>query len=231
MNEKTFNRVEQKYLLSNEDYQALFNKIKKYIIEDVFFESKISNIYFDNEQNDLIVYSIDKPIYKDKIRLRSYITPQINDFVFLEIKSKYRGIVGKRRVKMTLKEYYNYINEGVYDSSNQIMKEIDYLIKYYHLKPTIFIGYDRLSYRLKEDKSFRITFDFNLRSRRDNLQLDKGDAGKLYFDDNQVVMEIKSLSSIPLWLIHILSELQIYPATFSKYGRIYQKERKDDVYV
>ena len=152
MNENTFNRVEQKYLLSNEDYQALFNKIKKYIIEDVFFESKISNIYFDNEQNDLIIYSIDKPIYKDKIRLRSYITPQINDFVFLEIKSKYRGIVGKRRVKMTLKEYYNYINEGVYDSSNQIMKEIDYLIKYYHLKPTIFIGYDRLSYRLKEDK-------------------------------------------------------------------------------
>ena len=109
------------------------------------------------------------------------------------------------------------------------MKEINYLFKYYNLKPAIFIAYDRNSYILKENNQFRITFDFNLRSRRKDLNLEFGDYGTKYFNDDKVIMEIKSLNSMPLWFTKIMSQLKIYPTSFSKYGSIYQKEKLEEV--
>ena len=228
MYENIFRRVEEKYLLTEEEKTKLFKKIDKYLEKDKFYESTISNIYFDNKNSDLIVNSLDKPIYKEKIRLRSYNRlPSLDSEVFLEKKDKYEGIVGKRRIKMTLRDFYNYIDNNKYTDS-QIMKEIDYYIKYYDLKPSIYIAYDRKSYRGKDDKNLRITFDTNLRSREENLRLELGDAGKKYFKNDYYIMEIKTLFSMPLWLVRSLSELNIFPTSFSKYGRIYEdKNRKE----
>lgn len=105
------------------------------------------------------------------------------------------------------------------------MQEIDYYMKYYNLKPSIFIAYNRSSYQGIEDKNLRITFDSNLRSRRTDLRLELGDAGKKYFKNNEVIMEIKTLNALPLWLVKELSELKIYPVSCSKYGSIYAKEK------
>ena len=105
------------------------------------------------------------------------------------------------------------------------MKEINYYFEYYHLVPTIYIAYDRKSYRARNDENLRITIDANLRSRNSDLKLELGDAGKKYFDENYYIMEIKTLSSMPLWLVRSLSELKIYPTSFSKYGSIYQKNK------
>ena len=96
------------------------------IEKDEYFESTICNIYFDSASNDLLIRSIDKPLYKMKIRLRSYGIPRKKDDVFLEIKLKYKDIVGKRRIKLKLGDFYNYMNKGIYDSNNQIMKEVNY---------------------------------------------------------------------------------------------------------
>ena len=109
----------------------------------------------------------------------------------------------------------------------QIMKEIDYVIKRYNLKPKIYLAYDRLSFYDKNDINFRITFDSNLRSRKDDLKLELGDAGRLYDNNKFYIMELKSLTAIPLWFIKILSELKIYPKSFSKYGRIYCKSKEE----
>lgn len=224
MYENIFQRVEKKYLLTEEQKKLLLSKIQMHLIEDQYFESKICNIYFDNDNNDLIINSLEKPIYKDKLRLRSYKVPSLEDDVFLELKEKYKSVVGKRRVKMKLKEFYQFIEEGIYDSKNQMMKEFAYYFSYYDLKPKIFIAYDRLSYRSKEDKNLRITIDQKLRSRRNDLSLEKGDHGKLYFEQNYYIMEIKTLGSMPKWLVDVLSSLKIYPTSFSKYGSIYKKE-------
>ena len=105
------------------------------------------------------------------------------------------------------------------------MKEINYYFEYYHLVPTTYIAYDRKSYRARNDENLRITIDANLRSRNSDLKLELGDAGKKYFDQNYYIMEIKTLSSMPLWLVRSLSELKIYPTSFSKYGSIYQKNK------
>ncbi len=224
-----FQRIEQKYVLSEDEYNSLFEKINRYIEKDKYYQSTICNIYFDNESDDLIVKSMEKPIYKEKVRVRSYNTPDVNDNVFLELKGKFKGVVFKRRVEVKLEELYKYIETGELPnvSNMQIMKEIDYVIKRYNLKPKIYLAYDRLSFYDKNDINFRITFDSNLRSRKDDLKLELGDAGRLYDNNKFYIMELKSLTAIPLWFIKILSELKIYPKSFSKYGRIYCKSKEE----
>lgn len=223
-----FRRVEKKYLLSDEDYKLLLKRISNHLEKDLYYKSTICNIYFDNDNNDLIVNSLEKPEFKEKVRLRSYGIPNLNDYVYLEIKGKYNGVVYKRRIKLKLLDYYNYLDNNILPN-NQIAKEIDYLVKYYNLKPKLFLAYDRLSYYDKDNKEFRITFDENIRSRDNDLHLEYGDAGKLYFKDKMHIMEIKTLGALPMWFIKVLSEMNIYPASFSKYGSIYEKNMKEEL--
>lgn len=218
-----FQRVEEKYFMDKKTKDLFFNNIKKYIDKDKYYESEILSIYFDNDNKDIVRRSLDKPIYKDKIRLRSYGTPTLDSNVFLEIKNKYQGVTGKRRIMLTLGEFYDYFyNNKMIDS--QIMKEIDYLFKYYDLKPNCFVSYDRLSYKGKKDEDLRITVDSNLKGRTKDLKLEDGNYGEKYFKDDVYIMEIKTLNSMPLWLTKELSELKIFPISFSKYGEIYKKE-------
>ena len=229
---EVFRRKETKYLLNQKQYDELNQLLKDHLKKDKYYESKICNIYFDTDNYDLIVKSLDKPFYKEKVRLRSYDVPNKDSVVFLEIKKKYEGIVGKRRIEIKLKDFYSYFESGNLGNNNQISKEIDYCFKYYNLKPKMFIAYDRLSYYDKDNVNFRITFDKNIRSREDNLRLEFGDTGKLYFKENMYMMETKVLNSYPVWFSNILSKLKIYPISFSKYGSIFQNKLKEsDIYV
>ena len=228
MYDNIFKRVEQKYIINKKEKEELFKRIDNYIEEDDYYESKINNIYFDNDNNELLIESLEKPDFKLKVRLRSYNIPDSNDYVFLEIKDKVNGIVGKRRIKLTLEGFNNYINNKEIKNT-QIMHELDYYFKLFNLKPSMFIAYDRLSYKEKNNKNLRITIDSNLRSRNNNLKLELGDYGKKYFDNETYIMEIKTLDSIPMWLVKSLSELKIYPVSFSKIGSIYIKNKGSEV--
>lgn len=221
---ETFKRKEEKYLLTSNQYEYLLNKINDQIEKDKYYESNICNIYFDTENFDLIKNSIEKPLYKEKVRLRSYNVPNINDKVFFEIKKKYKGVTNKRRIIVSLKEFNNYFQDNLIPKCNkQIFNEIDYIMKNKKLKPKLFLAYNRISYLSKEDKEFRLTFDKNLRFRTLDLDLNMGDCGKKYFDDDTYILEIKTSNAIPLWFVNVLSELKIYPQSFSKYGNIYKK--------
>lgn len=221
-----FQRIEEKYLITEEKKTKLLNKISSHIECDDYFKSSIHNIYFDTDNNDLIINSLEKPIFKDKFRIRSYKIPKEDDEVFLEMKTKYKGVVGKRRIKLKLKDFYKYINKEI-KPKEQILKEIMYYYNYYDLKPAIYIAYDRESYKGKENKNLRITFDSNLRSRREKLKFVENVSMDNYFDKNIYIMEIKTVGSLPLWLVKTLSELEIMPTSFSKYGKIYEKEMKE----
>lgn len=221
-----FRRIEKKYVLTEEQYNQLIKKIEPYFVMDIHGISTISNIYFDTINNDLIIKSIEKPIYKEKVRLRSYGLPTLDSNVYLEIKKKYKKIVSKRRVCMKLREFYEYLNNNKLPFNNQIMKEIDYCFKYYKLIPKMFIAYDRIAYYQKDNDDFRLTFDFNIRSRNKNLKLEKNVLNKELFDYKYYVMEVKTLGSVPLWFSDILSSLKIYPRSFSKYGEVFKKESK-----
>ena len=215
-----FQRVEKKYMLTREQYEYLINAISPYMAPDQYGETEIRNIYFDNADNELIETSLLKPTYKEKLRLRSYGTPDNNSTVFFEIKKKYRGIVYKRRISMKLKEAYAYIDGGKLPESieGNIPTEIDYMMNRYSLTPKAFISYKRVAWTCESDPDLRITFDRDITSRYDDTRLESTADGHKILPKDTVLMEIKIPGAMPLWLAHILSEKNIFPHSFSKFG-------------
>lgn len=200
-------------------------RIEPHLCGEEFGLHTVRNIYLDNCNFDLIRSSLGKPIYKEKLRLRSYGNITDNSKAFLEIKKKLRGITYKRRFELTYKELHNYITDGtIPDSGGQVFEEIDYLIKRMSLKPKIVICYDRMGYYDRENGEFRVTFDGNIRFRHEDLDLRKGDYGIELDAAPYRIMEVKSVGAIPIWLVRELSALKIYQGSFSKYGTIYQTE-------
>lgn len=233
---EVFNRCEKKYLLNQEQYEAMLDKINDYMVLDAYNKNhqfyKISNIYYDTVNNDIIRTCIDKPVYKEKLRIRSYGVPSIEDHVFIEIKKKYDGIVYKRRTQMQLKDAYRYLSGNVSASyiiqnnskiNNQVFGEIDYYKNFYKIVPKVYLSYDRLAYFEKNDGDFRITFDTNITARREAIRLEYGSFGELLLPENMYLMEIKINRAVPLWFAKIMSSLNIYPISFSKYGTEYKR--------
>lgn len=218
-----FERTEKKYVITNKQKQQLLDMIKDKICDDEYGESTVCSLYFDTDDYRLIRTSIDKPIYKEKLRLRSYGTPHGNSTVFLELKKKFNGIVYKRRETMTLHQADLYILKGEMPKDTQIMREINWVKTHYkNLLPRMSVCYDRNAYYSKEDTELRITFDKNVRFRNFDLDLSHGSYGEKIIDDNTCVMEIKALYAMPLWLCNALNTLKIYPSSFSKYGTAYR---------
>jgi len=199
----------------------------------------ISNIYYDTSDDFLIRHSLSKPLYKEKLRLRSYGIPGEEDKVFLEIKKKFNGKVNKRRTKLTLDEAYEFLETGKPPEvksymNEQVLKELEYFLQIYDLKPKLYLAYDRIAYFEKNNADLRVSFDMNIRSRRYDLKLENGDFGDLLLDEGMYLMEVKTSLAKPLWLTHMLDELEIRRRSFSKYGTEYtnmireqlEKERK-----
>ncbi len=219
-----FNRVEKKYILNKNQIETIKKIILEHMKPDPYHndEYTISSIYLDTDDYDLIRRSIEKPIYKEKVRLRSYGIPSLEDNVFLEIKKKYNGHGNKRRIKLKLKNAYEFMN-GNLKIESQIGNELQYIIKYNKLKPKIYIAYDRLAF---EQDKFRITLDYNIRYRIEDVNLEYGDSGIL-LDKNIFILEAKTENSYPEWFIKLLSKEKIYPSSFSKYATIYKKLKQE----
>jgi hypothetical protein len=219
-----FQRIEKKYLLTQEKYQEFLGLATPFITQDRYAAYNIYNIYFDTRSYDLIRNSIEKPKYKEKLRLRSYTIPGPKDTVYLEIKKKWAGIVSKRRIPMSFQEAEAYLAKGIQPAmSHQILNEIDYFLHFYQPERKLYLAYDRIAYTARLDPSVRITFDHNIRSRSTDLDLAKGDYGDPLLEPQSCLMEIKVPAALPLWLTKILSDLQIYPVSFSKYGFVYME--------
>lgn len=234
--QKVFKRIEKKYLLSEETYNQLYEKLKNYVTSDKYGQSTICNIYFDTPNRRLIRTSIEKPIYKEKLRMRSYGVPDDDARVFVELKKKYNSVVYKRRIGMTLKQAKVFTSTGLNITENrQIENEIKYLFKLYpDLKPSMYISYERTAFYSIDNPDLRITFDSNVIYREDNLELERGIGGTELLQHGQRIMEIKIPGSMPLWLTNLLTELKIYPTSFSKYGMAYLQtlnQKKKDMVI
>lgn len=222
--QKTFQRIEQKYLLSGEQYAALMERIQQNIQPDKFCRSTIYNIYYDTPDFQLIRTSLDKPVYKEKLRLRSYGIPDQNSTVFVEIKKKYSGVVYKRRVPMSLAEAERYLSHNIHPAiENQILCEIDWFKQFYEeLQPVVFLSYDREAYVILDNSELRLTFDHNIFWRQTHLRLEDGIGGAELLEDNQYLMELKIPCALPIWLVRLMEELEIRQSSYSKYGTAYQ---------
>ena len=221
--QSSFRRIEKKYLLTYRQYQVMKRGMAPYVKPDAFSNYTISNIYYDTDDYRLIRTSLEKPVYKEKLRVRSYGTPGTRDPVFVELKKKYDGVVYKRRITLEAQEASWYLSGGRLKAESQISREIDWFMKSYRPTPKAFIGYDREAYAGKDNPELRVTFDTNLRGRSKDLDLRKGDHGDLILPEEAVLMELKIPGSAPLWLARLLSENQIFSTSFSKYGNYYKQ--------
>lgn len=238
MENKVFDRIEKKYLITKTQKRRILSEIKKHLKKDDYHKSEVYNLYFDTDNFDLINQSIDWTTFKHKLRARSY---GGYDRVFLEIKTKLRGRDNnpgfKRRVMITRNDFDELVDKKAsavelamrsIETKNdlQIAREVDYFISHFNLLPKIMVMYDRESY--KGEDGLRITFDENLMYRDDDLSFNSEKHGKIYFKDNKnIIMELKSHGVIPLWLVSKMSKLKIYPQQFSKIGKSYEKIRKE----
>lgn len=219
-----FKRYEKKYRINHLQYKRFKKDLDLYMEEDQFGIYTICNLYYDTDDYRIIRKSIEKPTYKEKLRVRSYGTPTGGDKVFFELKKKYNKEVFKRRISLTYKEFEDYMHHGIVPNvSPQILKEIEYFIQLYKPCPKIYIAYDRLALFGKEDAKVRVTFDENIRFRTGQLALEKGDQGRCILPYGDRIMEIKVEGAMPLWLCKLLSKHKILPTSFSKYGVCYQQ--------
>ena len=198
-----FRRVEQKYLITSAQYDALMESLGDKLVKDEYFYNDIYNLYLDAPDHRLIIQSIEKPMYKEKFRVRSYGLAENEDSkVYLEIKKKFDGTSHKRRISMTLGEFYKYMEKGNRPKgANPItLAELDYDFEKYNLQPSILINYERYSYYIRGNKDLRITFDHNVRYRTKKPDLTNGDDMHPIIDKEMYIMEIKSLDSLPIKL-------------------------------
>lgn len=221
--QQVFKRYEIKYILDMDQKQRLLQVMEPYMRLDEYGRTTIRNLYFDTDNYRLIRHSIEKPVYKEKLRLRSYCRADDESPVFVELKKKYRSVVYKRRIAMPEKQALDWICGENGRPEGQIGAEIDYFLQYYQtLHPTVFLSYEREAYYSQQGDGFRITFDAHILARREALSLGADVWGTPLLEEGKVLMEIKTSGGIPLWLTRELTRERIYKASFSKYGTAYQ---------
>ncbi|HWQ79038.1 MAG TPA: polyphosphate polymerase domain-containing protein [Anaerovoracaceae bacterium] len=232
MTTEVFNRYENKYFISEIALNRILSEIEQHMEPDKFNRGRktysISNIYYDTADDYLIRTSLAKPKYKEKLRLRAYGVPDKNGMAFLEMKKKCVGLVNKRRTRIPLQDGYRFVTDGEITNLSegmnpQVSREISCMIRRYgSLEPKVMIAYDRLAFFETGNFDLRVSFDTNIRSRRENLKLEKGNYGSLFIPKGIWLMEIKTANAVPLWLTAILSREGIYKTSFSKYGCEYK---------
>ena len=214
----TFKRYEYKYLVTRKQADAVTAILLEYMVPDKYGTYWVQNLYYDTENWAVICKSMDKPLYKEKLRMRCYGIPEESSNVFLELKKKYAGEVNKRRVALPISTLLQPIRDVIEGEDSQIARELAFYMKVNPVEEKMFIAFLRTAYSGIEDDKLRVTFDKNIRYRLDKLDFYHPEEGQEVLDEEYQVMEIKTRNGIPLWLSRLLSENSIYKSSYSKYG-------------
>lgn len=222
--QSVFKRYEIKYLITQEQKETLLKAMEPYMALDEYGRTTIRNIYYDTDNYRLIRHSIEKPAYKEKLRIRSYKQATADSSVFVELKKKYDSVVYKRRIALPEEEAMEWMaGQKHCRKDTQITHEIDYFLGYYEtLHPVVFLAYQREAYFSKNGDDFRVTFDDHIVCRQEELSLESEVWGTPLLEEGKVLMEVKCSGGMPLWMTHALSENHIYKSSFSKYGTAYE---------
>lgn len=221
-----FARKEMKYMIPPDRYADFTAELLTHMKGDKYGEYTTCNVYYDTDIFNLIRMSMDRPLYKEKLRVRSYGVPTPGSNVFVEIKKKYDGIVYKRRETMPYTVACDFLDRGIYPDNldSQIMREIRYFMEYHRPVPKLFLAYDRIAYAAQNPaEDVRLTMDSSIRYRFDRVALHEGMEGEQLLSPGEHLMEIKTATAIPLWLCEMLDRYRIRRISFSKYGKIYEK--------
>jgi len=243
----TFERKEVKYRLNPVQVREIKQALGAYMAPDEYGQTSITSVYYDTPNRDMISRSLEKPLYKEKLRLRTYGPRCAQAPVFVELKKKHEGIVYKRRIAVS-KPAAQLLMVGVpyeraisrhpladeafeADSRSarnlQIAEEIAACVRRNGpVFPSMAILVERVAWaplldaRGAEAEGVRITFDERIRY-RDLFESTGKRASVPLLAVGEAIMEVKVPGAYPLWLVRALNGSGAYPTSFSKYGEAY----------
>ena len=217
-----FERYEKKYLITEKQRDALHEVLANHMVPDQYSDYLVQNLYYDTERWDVIRTSIEKPAYKEKMRLRCYGETDGDSLCYLELKKKYKGVVYKRRIAIPAQSLVNgSVRSIVSAAPSQIAKELCFYLQSNDVSKKIYISYQRIAFAGKEAAGLRVTFDTDIRFRLHDLNFAHSNDGQRILPTGYMLMEVKVLGGMPLWLAGALSINGIFPTAFSKYGSCY----------
>lgn len=222
-NQMIFQRYELKYVLNFRQLQAVLDAMEPHMVPDEYSHSSIRNLYLDTPDFRLIRRSLERPVYKEKLRVRSYGQAGKQAPVFVELKKKYHSVVYKRRISIPQEQAMACIGGVQPWPDSQIGAELAYTMDFYkNLRPAVFLSYERDAFHGILDPDLRVTFDTDIRYRQEELTLDSDTWGTSILGPGQVLMELKVAGGLPIWMAHVLSRQGVFKTSFSKYGTAYQ---------
>ena len=288
-----FKRVEKKYRIGAAERAAVEAAAGGPMAVDAYGRTRITSLYLDTPERSMIAQSVEKPLYKEKLRLRAYgdaagvalmgafgAGPIVREPgglplsdgevetrvasglqvpgaalalpVFFGIKKKFKGIVYKRRLALTLPTALAFVSGLPYEqacarwplsdaalaaaalspTTRQIARELEAAMdRWLPLVPSMGIACDRAAWAYRpemfQEREGDELFDSELRITFDDC-LEYLDCHRFrspwrpIIESSESVMEIKSAGPYPPWLVEVLSAERIYPASFTKYGNAYQ---------
>lgn len=288
-----FKRVEKKYRIGAAERAAVEAAAGGPMAVDAYGRTRITSLYLDTPERSMIARSVEKPLYKEKLRLRAYgdaagvalmgafgAGPIVREPgglplsdgevetrvaaglqvpgaaaalpVFFGIKKKFKGIVYKRRLALTLPAALAFVSGLPYEQAcarwplsdaalaaaalspvtRQIARELEAAMdRWLPLVPSMGIACDRVAWAYRpemfQEREGDELFDSELRITFDDC-LEYLDCHRFrspwrpIIESSESVMEIKSAGPYPPWLVEVLSVERIYPASFTKYGNAYQ---------
>lgn len=288
-----FKRVEKKYRIGAAERAAVEAAAGGPMAVDAYGRTRITSLYLDTPERSMIARSVEKPLYREKLRLRAYgdaagvalmgafgAGPIVREPgglplsdgevetrvaaglqvpgaaaalpVFFGIKKKFKGIVYKRRLALTLPAALAFVSGLPYEqacarwplsdaalaaaalspATRQIARELEAAMdRWLPLVPSIGIACDRVAWAYRpemfQEREGDELFDSELRITFDDC-LEYLDCHRFrspwrpIIESSESVMEIKSAGPYPPWLVEVLSAERIYPASFTKYGNAYQ---------
>lgn len=218
--ECVFKRHEMKYLLTDEDREQFEREMAGHMVPDAYGDSHISSIYFDTPTGLIARLSIEGNAYKEKLRVRSYGVTNPDTTVFVEIKKKVNGITYKRRVPARADIAMERLCAGSFPGDDQISREINWLVRHYEgLAPSILVTYNRCAYYACDDADFRLTLDRNVRWIDRSDPVEENPAGGELLGPDRTILEIKTGTAVPMWVIDFLERREIRQTSFSKFER------------
>lgn len=231
MTQEVFKRHELKFLLSRKEHDSLRKAILPYMDYDKYGNSEgeynIVSLYYESFDKRIYYETVNKLRFRQKLRLRVYDNATLSSPSFIELKQKFKNVVNKRRTLIPLEDAYNILSEPYnrdvihhkYASNPQILKEALHFKEFYNLEPSIVVSYDRQAFSgiAENEKDLRVTFDYNLMCRSEDLELENGPEGFHFVDTDTVILEVKVSNSVPFWLARILSDFNFTKQGFSKF--------------
>lgn len=288
-----FKRVEKKYRIGAAERAAVEAAAGGPMAVDAYGRTRITSLYLDTPERSMIARSVEKPLYREKLRLRAYgdaagvalmgafgAGPIVREPgglplsdgevetrvaaglqvpgaaaalpVFFGIKKKFKGVVYKRRLALTLPAALAFVSGLPYEQAcarwplsdaalaaaalspvtRQIARELEVAMdRWLPLVPSMGIACDRVAWAYRpemfQEREGDELFDSELRITFDDC-LEYLDCHRFrspwrpIIESSESVMEIKSAGPYPPWLVEVLSAERIYPASFTKYGNAYQ---------